>query len=105
MLRYDVFCHRTAVNTPATVGCTVLHPSAVSSKHALQVHIKIVRHSWNVCTQGSRERVRVPAKSNICGPPVRVDRLKIFALNRKDRLSVAERLGLGWKGLICTVGS
>jgi len=35
--------------------------------------------------------------------PARSDRLKIFTLNRKDRVTVAESLGLGVKALIGTV--
>jgi hypothetical protein len=33
----------------------------------------------------------------------RVDRIKIFSINRKDWLSVEERTGLGLKGLIGTI--
>jgi hypothetical protein len=36
-------------------------------------------------------------------PPARANRLGIFTLNRKDRLSVPERLGFGLKGLIGTI--
>jgi hypothetical protein len=38
------------------------------------------------------------------GLPARADRLLIFTLHRKDRLSVAGRLGLGLKQVIYTVG-
>lgn len=37
------------------------------------------------------------------GLPATADRLKIFTLNREDRLSTAEQLGLGLNALICTL--
>ena len=45
---------------------------------------------------GSQGRVRALVKKIVS--PERVDQLKIFVLNRKDWLSVAEWLGLVWKG-------
>jgi len=47
--------------------------------------------------QSSRNSVTAPVDS-----PARTDRQKIFTLNRKDLLSVAEWLGFGQEGLICT---
>ena len=60
---------------------------------------------WCDDKQGRRKRVRGPGKKNSVPPPTRTDWLKIFALYRKDYLSVAERLWLCAKGLICTVDS
>ena len=56
--------------------------------------------------QGNWERIQGPVKKK--SPlsllsPGRAVGLKIFALNRKNWLSVAERLWLGLKGLICTM--
>ena len=36
--------------------------------------------------------------------PARADQLRIFTLNWKGRLSIAEWIGLGPKGFICTIG-
>lgn len=47
-----------------------------------------------------------PWLKNVFAPhphPTRWDRLNIFTQNQKDGLSVAERLGLGLQGLICTI--
>jgi hypothetical protein len=73
-----------AVIAPGIVGCTVLQSGAVNANYALQVHTTTQRRSWNVRTQDRRERVRVPAKRNVLGPPAGADRLKIFALNLED---------------------
>jgi hypothetical protein len=56
--------------------------------------------NWN---QGGRQRFRTPAKKKKLGPSGRAERLKILTLNRKDRLSVTEWVGLGLKGLVCTL--
>jgi len=42
-------------------------------------------------------------KKKICGSPTCADRLAVLTLNLKYWLSVAEGLGLGRKGLICTL--
>ena len=44
-----------------------------------------------------------PHVTNIFGPPARADRLKIFTLNRQDRVIFAECLRFGVKALIGTV--
>jgi len=53
--------------------------------------------------QECRQRVRAPVGEKKIGPQARVDRLKLFTLNRKEWLSVAGWLGLGLKELIWTI--
>jgi len=37
------------------------------------------------------------------GPPARADQPKMFTVTQSDWLLVAERHGLGLKGLVCTI--
>jgi hypothetical protein len=53
--------------------------------------------------QGRRGRVRAPMKNFFRAPSKGGPAKNIFTLNRQDWLSVAEWLGLGLKGLICTI--
>jgi hypothetical protein len=52
--------------------------------------------------QGYQEGIQGPMETPP-PPPARAEGVKIFTLNRKDWLSVADRLWLGLKGLIYTM--
>ena len=77
--------------------------SALIKIQTFTCHISNIPNLLLICIDVTLVPASRAAKSTFRPPPAGSDQLKIFILNQKDWLSVAEWIGLGLKGLICTI--
>jgi hypothetical protein len=96
----DRLSHGTAKQSHCTLGCDTVMVGTVP------ILMFTTLRSWNLTLLAGPPRAGSgPGQKLFSGTPARADRLNICILYGKDWLSVAEwfALGLGLKGLICTI--